>query len=680
MINYKFSYLLDITSNKSYSFDEAMKLTNMSKNELISQINQIQNKLNNDWLILKKDNFICLPLELKKNWEEFYYEILKEDVIFSENERKMLIYLITYSSFEELSVFHYQEFFQVSRGTILGDIKRLRGELLQSNISLEYTRKQGFFLKGNEAHIRKVSKKYLADILETKVGKWGALRWINQHDMILYAEVKDCFTSTIRNNALTVVPSRLDELSLFISYTLQRMDMHPIKEIEDKDLLQSLIAYKASQMFLQKFNKNKIRSFDNESCYLTVLFMSILQGEIQDTSLDFLLDCSKKIISEMERLAVMEFKDVRKLLIQVFYHLVPAYFRIKYESRLSNVLIREIKEEYGELFKITQLALKPLEELTGKKIHDEEIGYFTILFGGEIGNQRENERSVKYKALILCPNGISSSLIMKSELKNLFPTINFIETSSINQLQCISENDYDVIFSSIPIQSDKKVYIIKPIMTQIEKNLLMKQVQEDLLIPGITIFSIDEMLELILPHVNLKEGVTKEKLYKILNKKLLKTMKEKEDERPMLTELLTKEMIQFSDAKLAWEEAIELAATPLKGEKINDSYVEAMIDRVNEYGPFIHIGKGIALPHARPENGVKQIGMSLLKVKEPVLLLDDEKHQINIFICLAAIDNETHLRALSSLTRLLSNSEKLDELLKADNTEKVLDILKEGEE
>lgn len=71
--------------------------------------------------------------------------------------------------------------------------------------------------------------------------------------------------------------------------------------------------------------------------------------------------------------------------------------------------------------------------------------------------------------------------------------------------------------------------------------------------------------------------------------------------------------------------------------------------------------------------------MSLLKVQDPVLLVDDEKHAIRLFVCLAAVDNEAHLRALSSLTKLLSNKENLENLLNAATKEEILAILAEGE-
>lgn len=228
------------------------------------------------------------------------------------------------------------------------------------------------------------------------------------------------------------------------------------------------------------------------------------------------------------------------------------------------MLIEEIKEQYGELFALTKIALHPLEMLTGQAIPDEEVGYFTILFGGEIGNQRELNRVIRYKALVLCPSGISSSLIMQSELKELFPTIDFSLTTTVDQLESLAESEYDVIFSSVPLNTQKKMYLVNPIMTQLEKNNLIRHVQEELLIPGIVVPSIDEIIETLLPYIDLKKGVTKEKMYRILNRKMIKKLKVKEDEKPMLSELLTTEMIQLTDKTLTWEEAIAFAAQPLK--------------------------------------------------------------------------------------------------------------------
>jgi len=142
----------------------------------------------------------------------------------------------------------------------------------------------------------------------------------------------------------------------------------------------------------------------------------------------------------------------------------------------------------------------------------------------------------------------------------------------------------------------------------------------------------------------------------------------------MLDDLITREMIQFSDKTLDWKEAIKLAARPLK----DFGFIEAMINKVEKYGAFIHIGKGIALPHARPEEGAKRVGMSVLKMSHPVLLLGQKEHPITVFICLSAVDNTMHLKALAQLTTILSDEHNLACLLNAQNDEEIISVLSEG--
>ncbi len=119
----------------------------------------------------------------------------------------------------------------------------------------------------------------------------------------------------------------------------------------------------------------------------------------------------------------VEFASFRELLMNVFYHLVPAYFRISYSFYLPNVMIDQIKHQYASIYEMTRKALLPLERRIGKSIPEEEIGFFTILFGGEIRKADAEERNRKIRAVSVCPSGISSSLILKSELQQLFPMI-----------------------------------------------------------------------------------------------------------------------------------------------------------------------------------------------------------------------------------------------------------------
>ena len=674
-MNYKMSYLLSNNHNCYVTLKEATQQTGLSAKELATQLAELDLVVETTVDTEEQRVFIA-PISIEQ-WTRKLVNETKDYFIYSEEQRQALIYLLSYSAFEELSLFHFQDFLEISKGTAIADVKKLRTYLSSQKVELVYSRKDGFYLSGDELEIRRVAQNFVALLVQDSIGKFGLFYWLNQYDLTLYAQIRDVIQEQTNALGLTIVPSRIDEVSLLIGLSYKRIHEERLTKLTDLNILQSLTVYQASEKFFQIFFNG---SSSHEIGYMTIVLMTIVQGEIRDLQLDFLLSCSAEIIHQMENYSAIQFSSFRELLMNVFYHLVPAYFRIRFRFYLPNVLIENIQMDYPEIFEFTKKALDPLEKVVGQKIPIEEVGFFSILFGGAITNQKAEAVEKEVRAMIVCPSGISSSLILQTELKKMFSTIHFQEASSVDQLQSVSEENYDVVFSTIPLDSKKRVYLVKPLMSQLEKNQLINQVQEELLVPGFSMPSAEEIIKALSPYIELKKGVTDEKLYKVLNKKMNRLIEKKEDNRPMLTELITPEMIQISEQVADWETAIRLAAQPLvDSQKIENRYSEAMIDKVKQYGPFIHIGKGIALPHARPEDGVKALGMSLLKIEKPVLLLDDEKHDIQLFVCLAAVDNEAHLRALSSLTKLLSNRKNLDDLLAATTKEEITTILARGE-
>lgn len=677
MIHFKLTYLFSEPNVEAF-----LDLTKWRDEDFlaeIAKINQITEQRLNQRIMIHEGE-VLIPSLIQRKWPEILFDVQKNTLFFSEEERRSMIYLLTFSAVKDLSVYQFQELFYVSKNTILKDVKGIREELAAFKIQLLYSRKYGFYLEGEEYQIRALAFRKVSTLSNTKNGNLLLFEGIYEQDKTIYVQIRDRLSATLTDFNLVIVPSRFEEMLYFLNYLSFRMAETAVSLAETEiPLLQSLHVHQVSQQFLAEFPDIKDRK--TEELYVTILLKTILQGDIEDTSLEFLLECASKIIHEMERLAAIEFVDYRTLLMNTFYHLVPAYFRIRYGFPLENVLIEEIKLQYNELFELTRRALGSLEDLVGT-IPDEEIGYFTILFGGEISKQKAKRDYFQLSALVVCPSGISSSLILESELKELFPQIHFLPARSIEEYENVRFNEeIDLIFSSAPIKTKRPCYVINPIMTPIEKDELVKNVQAAFFPSKTGLHSIDDVLEVILLYVDLKAGISKQKLRKILQRKINRELNRREDQRPMLSDLLTAETIQFTEVPLTWQEAIRAAAAPLKKtNKIEEQYITAMINKVVDHGPFIHIGKGIALPHARPEDGVNAIGMSLLKVKEPVLLNDDPQHPIHVFICLAAVDNELHLKALASLTKILSNNEKLTALLSATNADQIIEVIREGED
>lgn len=134
----------------------------------------------------------------------------------------------------------------------------------------------------------------------------------------------------------------------------------------------------------------------------------------------------------------------------------------------------------------------------------------------------------------------------------------------------------------------------------------------------------------------------------------------------MLKDILTLETMAVNVGVQAWEEAIRKAGELLyKNQYIDKGYIELMIENVKKMGAYIVISKGVALPHAEAGRGVKKMGISFIRLKQPVCFGNPDNDPVDLVFCLAAADADSHLSALVELSGLLSDQQKLTTLREA---------------
>ena len=643
MINYDLDILF-FSNHKLWKLERILEVTNLDKEKFYRMLEEFNQKLEKQSLkkLEYKNGFLAIPDKVE-NFEETRYSINQKTFILTEVERRSLIYLLIFINKTPLSIALFQTYLQVSKNTILSDLKKLREELMSENIQVEYSRKKGFYLNFEEKMLQEKAWYFLQNLSE------------DSGFYILSKVLNDKKPLTIfKNNQL--LKKMMQELQIEIVYSRYLSTL----------LFACLLRHRT-------FEKNS----ENINDLLKSLIIGMSDGKSALGQDNGLYRMAFNIMENVMKLSAIEFDDFTKTFMALLAHLTPAYYRIRNHFELKNVLLERIKNEYHSLFLLMDNALRPLKDEVGE-ISESEKAYFVILFGGEIYKNKYSGQSLK--AIVLCVNGISSSLIMQKRLESLFPTMEFILSARVSHFEKLPINSYDIIFSTVPLKSDKKVYLMSIFPDQREENKLYNQVLQDFQLPGFAKPSAQTILDSIEPYIIIKDPVNRQDLIKIIEKKLNRTRKEGKLSGVMLTDLLTKEKIRFTNKELSWQEAIELAAQPLLDKhEIEERYIKAIIDKVEAFGPYIDLGLGIALPHARPEEGVKKLGMSFLRCEHPVKLMDDVKHEIKLFIVLAAIDNETHLRALSTLTKILSNKERLSQLLTATNAAEVEQILLEEE-
>ena len=144
----------------------------------------------------------------------------------------------------------------------------------------------------------------------------------------------------------------------------------------------------------------------------------------------------------------------------------------------------------------------------------------------------------------------------------------------------------------------------------------------------------------------------------------------------MLKKLLTPDVVQVIPQVKDWREAIKIACQPLidKG-CIEPRYVDAIYKSHEQIGPYYVLGPGIAMPHARPEEGVNQLSLALTIIEKGVEFGADENDPVKLLIVLAATDNDSHINAIVKLAELFDNQDDIDTLLQAKSKAEVLAVI-----
>ncbi len=144
----------------------------------------------------------------------------------------------------------------------------------------------------------------------------------------------------------------------------------------------------------------------------------------------------------------------------------------------------------------------------------------------------------------------------------------------------------------------------------------------------------------------------------------------------MLKTLLTPDVVQMIPQVKDWREAIKIACQPLidKG-CIEPRYVDAIYKSHEQIGPYYVLGPGIAMPHARPEEGVNQLSLALTIIEKGVEFGADENDPVKLLIVLAATDNDSHINAIVKLAELFDNQDDIDTLLQAKSKAEVLAVI-----
>ena len=109
-----------------------------------------------------------------------------------------------------------------------------------------------------------------------------------------------------------------------------------------------------------------------------------------------------------------------------------------------------------------------------------------------------------------------------------------------------------------------------------------------------------------------------------------------------------------------WQEAIFFGCELLeKKEFVTKSYYTGILESTHEYGPYYVFAPYIAMPHARPEDGVLQTGFSLVTLQEGVAFGSRHDPVDTILTFAAKEKKEMNEEVIVQMMELMENEQVL---------------------
>lgn len=563
---------------------------------------------------------------------------------------------------------HLAHLCQVSRNTILNDLKQAKRILTNYHLNLVYEVATGYSIVGDPIKKRTFFLHHLERILPL----------LNQ-DLVRIIDPE-------------LVSEELDHLyqieaalkTKYVVGTLERLAylLAVLKLSRDKGLLTDRLILEIEQDVANSAEHQLVQTTypelsDEERLYLTIHLLGARvaihsPAEKTEPANRLFESLATDMVDFFEQLACINFSAPQGLVGALTSHLKISYYRYKYGIFDINPMLEDIRHKYPHLFEICSEVSTLVSQKLGYPISDGEIGYLTLHFGGHL-RMAPAGKAVK-RIFIICPNGSSTAQLIKNELEQIIPDSLVIDVLSIKDLPETLNQD-DLIVSTVELDPSYHALQVNPILTRQDKRNVFARYHNNQASSNLTGKSVDKLFERLaslIPEENREDVYTAVRQFFVSPKTIIDEIVEL---NLNLADVLTEDRVTWSDEMVSWQEAIRLAALPLiMDHSISERYVQAMIECVQAHGSYIFLTPDIALAHARPEQGVDQLSLSIYVSQTGVEF--PQAKSARMIIVLAPIDQKSHMTILTEILELVRNTKVLGEIFRAEGKTEVYRLIR----
>lgn len=650
-----------LTQSDYISLNDLAKVLDVSRRTVyydISKVNIWLEQAGIPTLEIIREKGLFVPYREREKIQAYLDTDDEEQVyIFSPDERYKSI--ICYMIYSDKPVYLEQltECFEVSRNTIFKDLKIVTEQLEQYELKLDYRPRTGYQIAGDPVRIRALFMLYFNELFP--LFQSGVLCFFKPDKIKdYYGKMKEIekalgvsYVEGVLFSLAALIPILYRHRHPVLFPGLKASEIQKTKEYElvnrfFSDLILEEQRYLALHLLGSRVNTVPTQFFANPSK-------------------KYIHDLVKELITEFEKIACVILEEREELESALFVHLSTSLYRYQYGIQIGNLMGNDVMKEYPDLFSITRTVAKNLEASIGAPIPDSEIAYLSLHFGSALKiSDRDNQ---KIRILIVCANGISTGNMIKREVQKLLPFAEIVGVHAAIGLMNVQEV-CDLIITTVKINSVVPSIVVHPILTELDRRSILNH---KLIEPRQIEIRREQIFQVIKKYVAPEHY---EELLNDLTSYLQCGIQEFEIEDKLelgLCKLLDIYRVQIVSEKCIWQQSIRIAGQCLiDSHSIEQRYLDSIISHLQYYGPYMFLTDTVILAHAKPEDGVNTLDISLTVFKNPVIFSRERK--ASIIIMLAAEDQEKHLKILQDILELVSHPNTLDALTKCNSPEEVL--------
>lgn len=575
---------------------------------------------------------------------------------------------------EKVSLFTITSTFKISKNTAICDLKNINTKLKKYGLKLVKS-KEGRKIQGEEVLQR----------------NW-VYEQLSKHNSLIYSQLPNDPSKLSQINAYLhqlekatgnyLTDDALMTTSTFILWYLNRVknpdnllvDIHENYGFKDSKGLN------CTKNFL---SENGILN-ESEAHYLMKIINSSQFSKInqEDLTIKKLIPITRAIVDRFNQLAGVDIPP-ENLEISLTTHLFSTYNRVKYNISYKHPNLEQIEVEYHQLFTLTKYAIKYFEDFISRRLSNDEIALIALYFGSEL-RKLEEKKLLKEtpEVFIVCSSGIGTSTALKQELHSRYPLINFSSPMSVVQYESSSLLNVKLIISTIDLRKRKDIPIIQ--VSAIPNESDWNRITQALSKVGLNStkksqINTENLLDIISNYARIENVSGLKKSLENYFNKVENTKNITPKNNTELRDLVFESHLMIYKEDLDWEKAIHLTYEPLIRENIvSERYINEIINLTKNHGPYMVLGKGIMLAHAKPSDGVISLGLSVFLSKHSIYipnLKGKKTAKVNLIIGLAPVDSVSHLKALSNLTNKIQDSNWLDSIYKCTNKKQLKELL-----